>query len=327
MRYSLMVLAVLLSANCGWSAPDKPTGNKAGSKIGIHLIARYTEGAKKIINANCSVIKILDTTPEMLTALSDFKRRHPDGVAVLRIYTPVKYDLGQDPEACASDYWKNWLYPSLRHLTDEQKKFINYLEGPNEGDNTPCWGSLRDVEWFCRFWLKLGKIMSENGFKPCMGSLPVGSPPGTPSEIEAKIKAFIPALRLAKRLGGCWSYHAYTLKYTKDPEIETWYSLRYRQFYRIFKQYAPDLVDLPLVLTEGGVDNDYNVNPRPEKPGWKRDLADKYKDWLKWFDSEIKRDPYVIGITLFEIGHPEHWDSFDLEPIADWLADYLNKAS
>ncbi len=316
MKRNLVAFAIfgVSMVNC-WAS-----NTPAPSKIGIHLIARYTEGAKKIIAANCNIIKVIDTTPEMLAALSDFKRLHPRGVTVLRIYTPTSYKAEDDPVTSARDYWNRWLYPSLRNLTPQQKKLIDYLEGTNECDNTPCWGSVDEARWYCSFWSELAKIMAENGFKPCVGSLPVGSPPGPPSEIEAKLKAFIPALRTAKKFGGAWSYHAYTLKYTKDPEIEIWYSLRYRQFYSIFKQYAPDLLDLPIILTEGGVDNDGN---HPQKPGWKRDSAEKYKDWLQWFDAEMKRDPYVLGVTLFEIGHPEHWDSFDLEPIADWLADYL----
>ena len=312
----LFVVFTSLIANC--FAAQSSTR----SKIGIHLLVRYTDGAKKIIAANCPIIKIVDTTPEMLAALSDFKRLHPRGVVVLRIYTPVSYKASENPEACARDYWTKWLYPQLSKLSPEQKKLIDYLEGPNECDNTPCWATVEDAQWFCKFWLELAKITAENGFRPCVGSIPVGNPTGPPAEIEAKIKAFIPALRLAKQLRGAWSYHSYTLKYTKDPEVEIWYSLRYRQFYEIFKRCAPDLVDLPLVLTEGGVDNDGN---HPDKPGWKRDSAEKYKDWLRWFDSEIKRDSYVVGVTLFEIGHPENWDSFDLEPLADWLADYLGK--
>ena len=310
---AVMLLAALPSMA---SAEQK----RQASKIGIHLIIRYTAGAKRIIAANCPIIKILDTSPSMLAALADFKTKHPKGIAVLRIYTPTRYDPKADPSASAKDYWEKWLHPGLKNLTDQQKKWIDYLEGPNECDNTPCWATVEDAKWLSDFWLALAPIMARNGFKPCVGSIPVGNPPGPPEEVEAKIKAFIPALKLAKKLGGGWSYHAYTLKYTKDPEVESYYSLRYRRFYKLFEKCAPNLADLPLLLTEGGVDND---GSHPDKPGWKRGTPEKFQDWLKWFDSEIKRDAYVKGVTLFEIGHPENWDSFDLEPIADWLADYL----
>ena len=314
---TFLMLASLFPTSC--NADSGPPV----SKIGIHMINRYTGGAKKIVAANCPVIKILDTGPDMLAALKDFKTRHPGGLTVLRIYTPTQYDSDSDPRSCARDYWEKWLHPNLKSLTDQQKKWIDYLEGPNECDNTPCWGSVDEAKWFCEFWLELAGMMSKNGFRPCVGSIPVGNPPGSPEEIEAKIKAFIPALRLAKKLDGAWSYHAYTLKYTKDSGVEDWYSLRYRRFYKLFERLAPDLAALPLLLTEGGVDSD---GSRPDKPGWKRESAEKFQEWLKWFDSEIKRDPYVKGVTLFEIGHPENWNSFDLESIADWLAGYLGES-
>lgn len=290
------------------------------SKLGIHLLVRYTPGAKKIIDANCPIIKILDCHPEMRQALRDYKTKHPKGIVVLRAYTPNGY-LSKDARECGRLYWEKVIAPQIAQLTEQEKKWIDYVEGPNECE-TPCWATVEDARWFCELWLELAPIIAKNGFKPLLASIPVGNPPGSPEEVEAKIKAFIPALRLAKKLNGGWSYHPYTLKYTKDPAIEIHYSLRYRRFYEILAKHAPDLKDLPMIFTEGGVDNDGSHN---EKPGWKRDTPEKFKDWLAWFDSEIKKDPYVKGCTLFEIGHPEGWDSFDLEPLAEWLANYLGK--
>jgi hypothetical protein len=216
-------------------------------------------------------------------------------------------------------FWDRVLWPQLSRLSDQEKQWVDYVEGPNECE-IPCWRTVEDARWATAFYLTLTSIMADHGFKPCIGNIPVGNPPGPPEEVEAKIHAFLPALRQAKRLGGCWSYHAYTLKYTRDPRVEIHYSLRYRRFYQVFAKYDPRLLDMPLILTEGGVDSDGTL----PVPGWKRDSAEKYQRWLRWFDSQIGRDPYVKGITLFEIGDPQGWDSFDLEPIADWLASYLN---
>jgi hypothetical protein len=317
-RSLFAISAALVALGAPAQAKEKPFV----SKIGIHLLVKYTDGAKKIIQANCPIIKILDCHPDMMAALRDYKTAHPKGIVVLRIYTNNRYDITADPAASAKDYWDTRLWPQLSQLTEQQKKWIDYLEGPNEYDTCPAWGTVADVEWFCKFWLALAPIMYEHGFKPCLASISVGNPSGPPEEVEAKIKAFIPALRLAKKLGGSWSYHPYTIKYTKDPSVEIHYSLRYRRFYDILAKHAPDLKDLPIVFTEGGVDSD---GTHGNKPGWKRDTPEKFKDWLAWFDSEIKKDSYVKGCTLFQIGHPEGWDSFDLEPLADWLAGYLGK--
>jgi hypothetical protein len=75
-----------------------------------------------------------------------------------------------------------------------------------------------------------------------------------------------------------------------------------------------------MILTEGGVDGQSS----PIGPGWKGggDAA-KFIDWLAWWDNEIRKDPYILGCTLFQIGDPVGWWSFDLEPIASWLAQHL----
>jgi hypothetical protein len=79
---------------------------------------------------------------------------------------------------------------------------------------------------------------------------------------------------------------------------------------------------MPLILTEGGVDE----SGTPATSGWQaRGTAADYERWLNWFDSQLQQDLYVMGCTLFEIGNPESWGwpSFDLEPIAGWMRNYL----
>jgi len=148
----------------------------------------------------------------------------------------------------------------------------------------------------------------------------VGNPPGTTQQIQNYISAFVPALRQAKSFGGAWSYHAYTINYTTDTGVEYYYSLRYRQFYSQFTSQYPDLADTPLILTEGGVDQ----SGTPSTSGWQaRGTASDYERWLNWFDHQLAQDSYVLGCTLFEIGNPNGWSSFDLEPIAGWLGNYL----
>ena len=42
--------------------------------------------------------------------------------------------------------------------------------------------------------------------------------------------------------------------------------------------------------------------------------------WLISFTLAARYTMTRPGVTLFEIGHPEYWETFDLEPMADWLA-------
>lgn len=309
---------------------------KQPSKIGIHLLSSYSKGTKTLVKANLPVMKVMDLNPDMRKAVVDYKKLHPKGVVVFRKYTPfpansydgpvkpniaMPYKREQNPEECGRDYWYNKLVPELEKATPAERQLIDYVEGPNEGSDCPTWRTLKDAEWFNRFWLALSPLIHEAGYKPLLASIAVGNPPGSPEEMAAKIGAFVPALRQAKKYGGAWGYHSYTIEYTKDPGVEHWYSLRYHQFYDIFKKDYPDLSDMKLILSEGGVDKGGN---RLEDGWQQRGTPEKYLDWLAWFDSEIKRDPYVIGITIFAIGD-DWWKSFNLEPLADKLADYLGK--
>jgi len=295
------------------------------SKIGIHLIGRYTQGAKEIILAGPKVIKVLDpqANSEMREAVRDYKSRYPKGIVVMRVWerTPeVHYSLQDDPAASADDFWQRVLEPAIEKLSVEERKMIDYLEGPNEGENTPTWESVDSARWFGRFWERLAGRIWKAGFRPCVGSIAVGNPPGTIEEIWAKLEAFLPALRSAKRYKGAWSYHTYSLEYSTDTNVEKWYSLRYRIFYEFLRKKHLDLVNLPIILTEGGIDKAGN----PQTDGWQaRGSKEKYQAWLEWFDKEMRKDKQVLGVTLFQIGNPEGWSSFDLEPIASWLGDYL----
>lgn len=292
------------------------------SKLSIHLIRAYTPGARAVIAAGPRVIKILDIGPDMLAAARDYKQRNPKGIVVLRIYTTVRYAADDDPANSARDFVSRVLLPPISALSKADRALIDYVEGPNECESTPCWGTTAGAEWFSAFTAKMVRELAANGLKACVGSIPVGNPPGTPAEVTAQIDAFIPALKVALEHGGTWGYHAYTLEYSTDAAIEWHYSLRYRQWIDRFKAKQPDLLKLPLILTEGGVDRDGN----PSKSGWKaRGDAERYQRWLRWFDDEITKDPQVVGVTMFQIGDP-NWPSFDLEPVAPWLAAHIKRS-
>ena len=292
----------------------------SASKISAHLINAYTTGSSNIIAGHPRVLKILDLGGGMLQAARAYKAGTPGGKLVLRIYTPKSYSITNDPAASATNFWTTVLQPPLNALSVSDRALIDYVEGPNEGDTTPTWQSLQAAQWFSTFWQTLSPLIAAAGFKPCIGSIAVGNPPGTPSQIQSYISEFVPALRQAKSLGGVWSYHAYTINYTTDTSVEYYYSLRYRQFYAQFASQFPDLSDMPLILTEGGVDQ----SGTPSTSGWQaRGTAVDYERWLNWFDHELAQDDYVLGCTLFEIGNPAGWSSFDLEPIAGWLGNYL----
>jgi len=315
-------LAFVLLACIASAQPAKRA--VSASKLSVHFIGRYTPGGQQIVRAGPRLIKILDLGDDMRRAVREYKHLYPKGIVVLRIYTPTRYSERDSPELCARRFWDDVLWPPISRLPGSERRLIDYLEGPNEGDSTPTWESTASVRWFARFWMALAPIIRRHGFRPCIGSIAVGNPGGTPEQVEEKIAAFAPALRQASWLGGAWSYHAYSLRYTTDATEESWYCLRYRRLHEVLKRRFPELARMPVILTEGGIDESGD----PNRSGWQaRGTPERYQEWLKWFDSELRRDPYVVGVTLFQIGNPEGWRSFDLEPIASWLASYIRWSS
>ena len=297
----------------------------SGSKLGIHLIGRYTEGAQRIVRSGPRAIKVLDpqAVGDMQRAVLEYKSLYPNGTVVVRVWegTPgLRYSMKGDPTKCADHFWERVLRPALEALPLAVRRRVDFLEGPNEGENTPTWESVRAALWFGRFWARLAGRIARAGIRPCVGSIAVGNPPGSPAEIKEKFSAFLPAIEAARRLGGAWSYHAYSLEYTTDPKVEIWSCLRYRLLLDALRSLRPELAGVPVILTEGGIDR--RGNPRTD--GWRaRGGPERFKAWLKWFDSELRKDKEVIAVTLFQIGDPRGWPSFDLEPVADWLASHL----
>ena len=306
----ILVLAVFAVLRSG-AAPFPPSA----SKISVHLLISYSPGAAQIIQAHPRVIKILGTDGSMLQAARDYKASTPAGKVVCRIYTPLRWNVTDNPAAVGTNFWQTVLAPALVNLSPADKALVDYVEGPNEGDSTPTWGSAADTQWYNTFWMHLAPLIANAGFRPLAYSVSVGNPPGSQAEIQASLDRIVPSLRLCQSLGGGWSYHSYSLPYSTNLTDEIWYSVRYRQYYSYFASRYPDLVNLPLVLTEGGIDG--------AGPWSTRGDTNRFQNWLAWFDSEIRKDAYCLGVTLFQIGDTGGWNGFNVEPVAPWIANYL----
>ncbi len=289
----------------------------SNSKLGIFVLVNYTPGVEKILSAGPKIIKFIDPQyqPQFIEAVKKYKQNFPQGIVILRFWqgTPgLKYTLNNDPVQSADDFFAKVNQPAFKAL-NKDISYFDYLQTPNEFETTPEWWGKEKTIWNGKFWRRLTELNKSAGIKTCVGGIPVGN-------LNASDLGYIiEDLRTIKNLGGAFCYHSYTFTYSTDVIQENQLSLRYRQFYDFFRNNAPDLVNLPLILSEGGVAE--NGDP---KAGYLINQSyERYKNWLKWFDSEIKKDNYVLGVTLFQIGNESDWAYFNLEPMADWLAEYL----
>jgi hypothetical protein len=219
------------------------------------------------------------------------------------------YSAANDPVASANDFWNQMLTQGLSSAGPPNQ--IDWLEGPNEVENLPYWyNDPNSAAWVASFWSALADLMHNAGYNPLVGSL-VGGQPSPPT-------VFAPVVATMKSKGYKWgcSYHSYTFGATMDVGTESAFALYYRQV-----RNQNGIAGIPLVLTEAGY-------LTPSSTGWQGHLtSNEYLSWLKWFDAQLKQDPEVLGVTIFQVGNTTDWQSFNLTPIAPDLANYLTTGS
>jgi hypothetical protein len=99
-----------------------------------------------------------------------------------------------------------------------------------------------------------------------------------------------------------------------------------------------------LVISEAGIDNgvsngvDPSCDPNAGSAGWYSCYGrweqmgltgpkwSVYLDQIKLYDSELRKDNYVIGFTLFTAGtsNVEQWRTFDINDMLIPIAFYMN---
>lgn len=311
----LLCLATLFClTDCGGgnaAPPPPPTPRLSPSKLGPHVLGTDANnpGAVTILGGCPHIAKWIAPTPGINAAISSYKSRCPNGIAILRVFVSpsmATYIATDDPAASANDFWNKMLIQGL--IAAAAASQIDWLEGPNELDNLPNWyNDATNANWVASFWSTLADLMHNAGYNPLVGSL-VG---GQPSPVT--LFAPLASVMKSKNYKWGWSHHSYTFGATMDVGSEAEIALYYRQI-----RDQNGLAGIPLVLSEGGY-----LTPR--STGWQGQLTkDQYLSWLKWFDSQIKQDPEVLGLTIFQVGNTTDFQSFDITPIAQDLARYLN---
>lgn len=299
---------------------------RLGSKLSLHFIR----------NTPASYQFLRDTTPPLVKLASDVgwsstvRHDFPNMLIIGRLSPENRTELAKmDPIRAANKYVTD-LLPEYR-----ANPTVDYWEGWNEFDpRTP-----DQWNWFVQFEGQRACLMRYYGYKTVIGNFSTGRP-----EFNEMLM-FLPAIRIGIKCGAILGLHEYSA-----PNMQFGYSLaiphrpafpnrglltfRYRYWYEdIFK---PLNLPISLVITEAGVDGGVGGGrPGPaavggwldftrywQDQGW-GDGADVYTGQLAWYDSEMRRDPYVIGATIFTAGRPGGWDSFNVENVLPSLTNYV----
>lgn len=295
------------------------------SKLGIHVNAWTVpnEILTFIAKAQPRILKVLDFNLELIARA---KQLAPDMLIIGRKYVPTQ-PFEDDPVGYAQLFCEQHLFP----LAAKMQGLIDAWEGYNET------GHGNSIAAYAQFEAARVRCLARQGLRAVVGNFATGTP-----ELDQHWQAFLPALYEAKANGGYLGLHEYSAPFmqwmtgknqvnpNEDQGDEGWTTLRYRKVYR--HMLPDDLKELPLLITECGIDGGVYPRPGPPGGGWRdfeefniRQGPGDYLSQLMWYDAELQRDNFVQGAAIFCFGTQDpHWNSWDIRDYSARIADYMS---
>lgn len=287
-----------------------------GSKIGIHSIhpgkAREFWNKARSLGFSIPVIKSVDNAGMAI----EVKRESPDSITITR-FVNEKWDAAQDVE-----FWslskmqlaaRETIQLILSKVNAEEFKAADYFEVLNEADPP----TVNGYRQFAKFLIEVIKEANKFNIKLALPGLNRGTPEW--SEMIAMVDTGL--FQLMKDGGHILTVHEGTFDRpvgatfgdsipgapTLNPPGGS-EQLRYRYLYSILKQRNQVV---PLVISE--------YYPGAPITASAEEIAGR----MAWYDTEIAKDYYVLGVTLFTID-PGGWVNEDYTYAFSKVVDYMN---
>lgn len=293
------------------SGSPPPAGK---SKLGLQLNCGSGD-FWSFIDAKPTAVKLMDD----FGCAAQIKTRSPSTLIVGRIY-----NASQPIDGTPEDRARQWFNANQSKFTSNPS--VDCWEGYNEEGG----GSVSELTWYGRFEAERVRLLAGIGRKACIGNFGSGGPTAPEEDSSASWNAFRPALEAAKANGGYLGLHEYSAPGMKcmfdSGSGEGWLTGRYRKVYRDYL--IPNNLSIPLVITELGTTTmicqqqsvacgcagKIDQSLWNQDKGWRSyTSAQSYADELKWYDSLLKADNYVIGSTIFVSGLSS-WSTFETTP-------------
>ncbi|MEM7348147.1 MAG: hypothetical protein AAF485_28275, partial [Chloroflexota bacterium] len=302
------------------------------SKLGL-FITRFHPKILEIVElGKPAIIKTIEVDGGLAMGL---KASSPTTLMIGRL-TLGNLNLEIDPQPAVQDY----LNKVLPLATDTKR--MDAFDGW-EAYNEPIVDTPDKMKRLADFEAERTRVLAENGIRSVVGNFATGNPP---LELWPH---FAPALDAIRQYNGYLGLHEYSapvmqyyaedLQPNNDPGQgdEGWLTLRYRKVHR--QHLIPmGFGDIPILMTECGVDGLVQPRPGPEQAGGWQDFietwlndgfrdhpAGVYMDQLIWYDQHLQQDNFVKGAAIFlAASGDQRWDSYDiLGPNAGGMADLL----
>jgi hypothetical protein len=301
----------------------------AGSKLSLHFVRGSPATYEFLKAARPPFVKLVDAALAWSTSL---RHDFPDMMQIGRV-TALEDNslLWKNPIVAANDYVaKTLIY--YRQYPD-----INYWEGWNEW-TPPNPHDPQAWQAYAQFEAQRACLLQRYGYHAVIGNFSAGRPE------FSEMLIFLPAIRIGLKCGAILGLHEYsapTMQYGYGQGIphrpvypdRGMLTLRYRYWYQDL--FLPLDLPIPLVITEAGIDGGVDAGrPGPRGLGWREfgnywkdsglgdNPAQVYMSQLAWYDSEIRRDPYVLGAAIYQAGSYGP-DSFEVETLIPELTNYV----
>lgn len=304
------------------SLRDEPKG---ASKLGIHVTSNNTPTIMNYVRRAQPAVVV---SVGGFGWLQDVKAASPHTVTFGR-FLEGDQTMSGDPVERAREFVGA---KANRYLVN---KGVDYWLGWNE----PVIHGVEQMKWYAAFESERAEAMAELGLKAAIGNFSTGTPEAD------EFEAFLPAVAAAKKYGSILAVHEYSAPTLRDgvgagiPGLDAHedrgaLTLRYRFWYDNFLQ--PRNLVIPLVVTEAGIDGGVLRTASAGLTGWRGiargsgsetiaaegDGISEYLRQLSWYDDELRRDPYVIGFAVFNVGdNGGKWNSFDVTDALPQIAD------
>jgi len=271
---------------------------------------------------NVAVIKTLSQDADFLSQL---KALSPHTLFVGRVVMDqidlAKVEPGESARQLVDQLWPVATHPRLREIFDAW-----------EGYNEPVAIDAEQMKRLAELEAERVQLLAKEGIRSVVGNFGTGHPP---LELWPHFFPALEAVREHEGFLGLHEYSAPTLQFGTHAGGEGWLTLRYRKAYR---QYLiPAGLEVPLVITECGIDGMVRDRPGPKGKGWKDfviyweeqgmggDGPGNYIEQLAWYDSELMQDDYVVGAAVFVMTTIRQWRSYEiLGEAASILQQYLS---
>lgn len=313
--------------------PATPFPPGTATKLGLFIGYQHEVVLDMLRTGNVPFIKTLEYDPNLMEFI---KQISPNTIIVARYSELGQINLQTvDPIAEARRF-----VDTLLPLATEPKRLANIDAW--ESYNEPVPADRDEMRRLSDFEAERTRLLAAYGIRSCIGNFATGTP-----QLDLW-PDFYPALQAAKDHGGYLGLHEYSAPYmwfgTGRYQLEEgvdegdtgWLTLRYRKVYRQYLQ--PNQLDIPLLITETGIDGQVQNRPGPVGLGWadfqdfwkaegqvRTSGAGYYVEQLAWYDAELQLDSYVKGASIFALAAPIGWSSFELlGSCADILKQYIS---